>query len=120
MEVAIKEIENITVVEIVGDVDGKSAPEAQKQILPLIVPGGRILLDMTGVPYMSSAGLRMLLSAYRQATASKGYLVLVGLADEVRDTMSATGFLSYFITHPTVETGLEELRNASGTIWNQS
>ena len=44
-------------------------------------------MNMGGVPYMSSAGLRMLLLVYRQVMGKKGCVVLVGLNDEIRDTM---------------------------------
>ena len=50
---------------------------------------------MSGVEYMSSAGLRMLLSMYRQISRQNGGIVLVGLAEEIKDTMSVTGFLNF-------------------------
>ena len=100
----------MTVVEIAGDIDGKTAPEVQQQVLSLVKSGGKILLDMTQVGYMSSAGLRMLLATYRQAESSDGHIVLVGLAEEIKDTMSMTGFLRFFTTHVTVEDGLAALK----------
>jgi anti-anti-sigma regulatory factor len=36
--------------------------------------------------------------------------VLVGLSEEILDTMSATGFLSFFIVQDTVEAGLAALK----------
>jgi anti-sigma B factor antagonist len=81
----------------------------QQQVLPLAQPGAKILLDMTQVPYMSSAGLRMLLSLYRQVAAKDGQLVLVGLVEQIKDTMSITGFLDFFTTCDTLESGLQTL-----------
>jgi anti-sigma B factor antagonist len=67
-------------------------------------------LDMSQVSYMSSAGLRMMLLLYLQAAGRDSKIALVGLSEEIEDTMSATGFLDYFTTRDTVEAGLEALR----------
>ncbi len=106
IEINIKTVEEIKVVELSGDIDANTAPDVQKQVVPLAEPGSKILMDMTNVPYMSSAGLRMLLSLYRQTQAKEGKLVLVGLSEELQDTMSVTGFLDLFITAETVESGI--------------
>jgi anti-sigma B factor antagonist len=65
---------------------------------------------MTEVPYMSSAGLRTLLSTYRQVTAKNGKLILVGLSEEIQDTMTVTGFLNFFKTSETVEEAVKALQ----------
>ncbi len=106
IEINIRTEEEIKVVEVIGDIDANTAPDVQKQVLPLAEPGSKILMDMTKVPYMSSAGLRMLLSLYRQTQAKEGKLVLVGLSEELQDTMSVTGFLDLFTTAETVESGI--------------
>jgi anti-sigma B factor antagonist len=103
-------LEQVTVVELVGDIDGSTASGVQSQVLPLAQAGGKMLLDMTQVPYMSSAGLRMLLSVYRQITAKDGQVVLVGLSEEIQDTMSITGFLDFFTARETLDAGLEALK----------
>lgn len=109
MEINIKTIDQVTIVEMAGELDGKTAPQAQEQVAPFTKAGGKIILDMTQVTYMSSAGLRMLLSMYRQLSSNDGRIALVGLAEELKDTMSITGFLSYFTTCDTLEAGLTEL-----------
>ncbi|MFM8320457.1 MAG: STAS domain-containing protein [Chloroflexota bacterium] len=96
----------IRVVSIQGDLDGATAPEAQAAILPLMEPGGRMLLDMSQVAYMSSAGLRMLLLMYRTINGKGGKVALVGLSEELADTMSLTGFLDFFTCFETLELGL--------------
>ena len=65
---------------------------------------------MSRVAYMSSAGLRVLLSTYRQARSNNALLLLSGLSEELRDTMSATGFLSFFVTYETLAGALESLK----------
>ena len=54
------------------------------------------VFDVTGVPYMSSAGFRLLLLIYRQVSLRGGKVAIVGLSEEIRDTMAVTGFLDFF------------------------
>ncbi len=106
MEINQKKLEDVKLVELSGDVDASTAPEVQKQVLPLAEPGSKIIMDMTNVPYMSSAGLRTLLTLYRRAAAENGKLVLLGLSEDLQDTMSVTGFLDFFSTSETLEDAL--------------
>ncbi|TDQ46900.1 STAS domain-containing protein [Actinorugispora endophytica] len=110
MEVKKRTVGEVTVVSVLGDLDGRSAPAAQDRLLGLIPSGGRVLIDMTGVPYMSSAGLRTMLLVYRRAQAVNGAIALAGVSPELRSVMSATGFLEFFTISDTVRRGIEELR----------
>jgi anti-sigma B factor antagonist len=109
MEINVKTVQGVTVVELVGELTWKSAPEAQAQILKQAQPGCRLILDMTRVPYMASAGLRLLLVVYRTIGSKGGQAVLVGLSPELRDTMTLTGFLEFFSHKDTLEAGVAEL-----------
>lgn len=106
MEIVDKQIGGVTVLEMVGEIDGSNAAEAQSRVTAHVAPGAALLLDMCGITYMSSAGLRMLLSTYRSVTGSGGRIVLVGLSEEIQDTMSATGFLGFFDCKSTVDDAL--------------
>jgi anti-sigma B factor antagonist len=98
MDIFIHNIDKVAVVEASGHLDSNTASEFEAKVLPLAHDGQRILLDMSGVDYMSSAGLRVLLLIYRQITDSAGHIVLTGLQDEIKDTMAITGFLDFFTT----------------------
>jgi anti-sigma B factor antagonist len=108
-EVTTATAENAKIVTLVGEIDGSTAPQAQEQILALSGRGVKVVLDMTGVTYMSSAGLRMLLLAYRTINGQGGKIVLVGLSSDLKDTMSVTGFLEFFTCADTLAAGLKEL-----------
>ncbi len=109
LDVSVSAVQHASVVTMSGELDGGSAPQAQEKIMALAEPQARVLLDMTGVSYMSSAGLRMLLLAYRTISAGGGRIALVGLSEELRDTMSMTGFLEFFACCDTVDAGLGAL-----------
>jgi len=110
MDVTRSVIDGITVITLSGELDGKTVPFAQEQIMPAFEPEGKVILELSQVSYMSSAGLRLMLLIHRQITALHGQLVLVGLAEDLQDTMSATGFLGYFTTRATLDEGLAALR----------
>ena len=62
---------------------------------------------------MSSAGLRMMLLIYRQVIGGGGRVVLVGLSEDIKDTMSVTGFLDFFTMHDHVDAGAGGTRSWS-------
>jgi anti-sigma B factor antagonist len=109
MDITIDDKKDVKVVRLVGDLDANSAPEAQAQIVPLAGSGAKIILDMSKVPYMSSAGLRMLLVLYRSIAGSGGKVVLVGLSNDIEDTMQLTGFLEFFDHYATLDEGIVAL-----------
>jgi anti-sigma B factor antagonist len=106
MEINISTAGEVAVVEITGEIEASAAAQIQEKVLALLKPGLKLLMDMTEVKFMSSAGLRLLLLLYRQVTGQGGQMVLVGLSEEIQDTMSATGFLSFFTIQNTVDAGL--------------
>ncbi len=110
MEINSRVVGQVTVVEIAGAIDTKSVVQAQEQLLPLVQPGIKLLLDMSQVSYMSSSGLRMLLSLYRQVSSNNGSIALADLSAESKDTMAVTGFLRYFTIYATVDEGLAAMR----------
>ncbi len=107
LEITINTVKEITVVGLIGEIDAGTAVTVQEKVIPLSVPGSQIILDMTTVAYMSSAGLRMLLSIYRHISGNKGQVILVGLSPELLDTMSMTGFLAYFTVQDTLDAGFQ-------------
>jgi anti-sigma B factor antagonist len=113
MDVTIRELDSVYVIELDGQLDGTTSPAVQEQIEALLQPGSQIALDLSKVTYMSSAGLRVLLVLARQVEATGSRLVLVGLLEEVRDTMSITGFLGFFRAYETLAEGLASLKAGS-------
>jgi anti-sigma B factor antagonist len=109
VEVTQSIVQDVNVVKLVGDLDGSNASTVQAQIMPLAVANVKMILDMSEVSYMSSAGLRMLLVMYRTINSKSGKVVLVGLSEDIQDTMSMTGFLGFFTYLETLDEGLKNL-----------
>ena len=110
MELQTKTVDEILVIEASGEIDANTAPDLLRAIEPLITPGCKILLDLTGVTFMSSAGLRTMVVIYRQVTASKSKIGLTGLSEDVKDTMEVTGFLRFFTVYETADAAIAGLK----------
>jgi len=102
---------SVTIVELAGDLDSVSAPVSRDELVQLASTGGRVLFDLSKTAYMSSAGLRVLLLVYREASGAGTTLALTGVPHMIRDVMAATGFLGFFTVADSVEAGLEELES---------
>ncbi len=109
MNIEVKAEGNIAIAIISGEIDSKTAPQAQEELLPVTGQYNKLVMDMSKVTFLSSAGLRTLLLLYRQTTAKNGKIVLVGLSEEIKDTMSMTGFLKFFVISDSLEEGLKSL-----------
>lgn len=94
--VEVAQREGFSLVTVSGAIDGKTAPEVQEQLRPVFDGAGNVVMDMSAVDYMSSAGLRLLLLIYRDFTARRRRLVLVGISPEIKAVMQHTGFLGFF------------------------
>ncbi|MEV8630494.1 STAS domain-containing protein [Streptosporangium sp. NPDC051023] len=86
----------VTTARIEGEITSTTASGVQERLLSLLGGAGRLLIDFSGVSYISSAGLRMLLILYRRAEQAGTGIALGGLSNEVQFVMSATGFLGFF------------------------
>jgi anti-sigma B factor antagonist len=109
MEIQCRIVQDIAVVELDGEITAHEAGEAQRKVLQIAESHANLILDLSRVPFMSSAGLRMLLVLYRTIHGRGGKVVLVGLSEDLQSTMSLTGFLDLLVHHQTLDAGLAAL-----------
>jgi anti-anti-sigma factor len=84
------------VIHVEGQVDSKTVSALRDYIDTELVESLPVVLDLTAVPFMSSAGLRTLLTLHRRTQEMGVALALVGIAPEIGETMKVTGFYDYF------------------------
>ena len=85
-----KDGSTLTVV-ISGRIDTSTAPEADAAINGSLDGIESLILDFSDVEYISSAGLRMLLSLQKKMM-KKGGMKLIGVNEDVNDVFEVTGF----------------------------
>lgn len=100
----------VTIIEMSGNLDANSSTQAQDEIMPFLKQGCRIVLNMSKCPYVSSAGLRLLLTIAKRLKAIEGRWCLAGLSDEIKDVMEMTGFSSFFETYKTINEAIEAVQ----------
>ena len=95
-----------------GRLDGASAPELEKRIAAAVDRGdARIVLDCAAMDYISSAGLRALLTGARQCQQKDGKLAICGLVPDCRSVLEVSGFLSILDCRDTRGAALEAVSN---------
>jgi anti-anti-sigma factor len=93
MEVKILEQNDEKVVAIEGRVDTVTVSELETIVSPLWeMPSMTLVFDCEKMEYISSSGLRIVLSAHKQVTAKGGKFILRNLTREVRSVIDLTGF----------------------------
>ncbi len=98
MEISVKPLKHVDIVSVTGRIDSATAPEFDNALKGLLERGRKkIVLDFTKLDYMSSAGLRAMLSALKAVKNGGGNLVLVNVNERVRDTLILVGFQSLFL-----------------------
>lgn len=91
MMVEIKKSAENTVVEIVGRLDTTTAPSLEKTLNEDMGETKNLILDLKGLEYISSAGLRVLLAAQKKMQ-KLGSMKLVNVCESVMEVFEITGF----------------------------
>jgi len=85
------------VLRLDGELDTASAPTVEPHLRALTsTPGQRIVLDVGGVSFMSSAGVRLLQVALRTSRANGGEIALAAVGPPIQRVLEQTGMLPLF------------------------
>ena len=96
MTIEIKKTEEETIIELVGRLDTITAPELDKTINEDIGDTKNLVLDVKGMEYISSAGLRVLLAAQKKMQKI-GSMNVTGVCEEVMEVFEMTGFADILV-----------------------
>jgi anti-anti-sigma factor len=91
MQIAETGAEGLVLAMPEGRLDTATAPEVEARLLALLARSG-VLVDMAGVRFVSSAGLRLLLKAAKTAKATGRAFAVCGLQPPVREVFEVSGF----------------------------
>ncbi len=109
MEVTKEKQGTALIVHISGRLDILNSKELGNELTAVIDEGNKYLvLEMSGLEYVSSSGLRVLLQARKSLKPVGGTVVLCAMTEFVRKVVETTGFGSIFKITPTPEAALAE------------
>lgn len=102
MEITTRTQGDFTILAIAGSLDSLTSPQAQ-QALDAVIAGGvrKLAVDFTKLDYVSSAGLRVMLSTAKQLMAKSGTLRTFGLNQTVREVFDISGFSTILAVYGT-------------------
>ena len=92
MTIEIKRTAEETVIELVGRLDTTTAPVLDETVSGDIGDTKDLVLDLKGLEYISSAGLRVLLGAQKKMQ-KVGTMKVINVCEEVMDVLEMTGFV---------------------------
>lgn len=102
METTSKKFKNCDMIVLNGRVDSATAHQLT-EALETITNNGRfkVVLDMGGLEYMSSAGFRALLAGQRVCKRyNRGEIVLAAVPERIREALELVGFIELFKIYP--------------------
>ena len=110
MQITVTRQDNVLIAVLTGRMDAMTTVEFDRWFAEQLTIGEtRFVLDMQGLEYISSAGLRSLLAAAKQIKAKNGSLQLCQLGGTVEEVFRISGFLAIFKTFGSVDEALKSL-----------
>ena len=97
MQISVKTADEVKVMEFKGNLDTQTSSDAQEQLTELIEKGEKkILVHFGKLEYISSAGLRVLLTAAKQLKPGGGEIRICSLNEVVKEVFDISGFITIF------------------------
>ncbi|MCX7966468.1 MAG: STAS domain-containing protein [Syntrophorhabdaceae bacterium] len=97
MEIKTRVEKAATVVTVKGRIDGVTAPQLENDLLELISRGvRRLIVNFEELDYISSAGLRTVLTVAKKLKSEQGSICFTGLKGAVEEVFKISGFYSLF------------------------
>ena len=110
MEAEVEEKGDVVVVRVNGRLDAASSPQLEKKINSIIDSGHfKLILNFSGVEYLSSSGMRLMLSVSKKLKHLEGKVVACSLNDEVMEVIKMAGFHQILELYPTEEESFSHL-----------
>lgn len=101
----------VKVIAVAGRLDGTTAPALGERLATSLgASSPKLLLELSQLDYISSAGFRVLLIAAKRAKECNGQVALSGVAGNVRHLFEISGFLGLFRVFGTRDEGVSALR----------
>lgn len=98
------------VTAIVGRLDSATSAAYEVELLNLLQDGRKaMILDLAGVDYLSSAGIRVLLLVFKRAAALKLALAIARPQAHVAEILEIAGLEDVISAHPSIEAAVQSV-----------
>lgn len=111
LQIDTEEKGSIVVLHLDGRLDATSAPRLEEVLNSHTEkPKCKVVLDFSRIDYLSSAGMRLLLSASKKAKGNEGTVAFCSLNDDVLEIIKMAGFERILHIYPTEQEALNQLK----------
>ncbi len=93
---------NVAVVTIGGRIDSETSPALDEALTKAVGDHAKLVLDLQGVEYMSSAGIRAIIKAVQALQTAGGELKLASIPETVNSILYTVGLNQKVNTYPTL------------------
>ncbi len=102
MDIHVSQLKRVTLMELTGRIDSTNANQLGDALNESIADGrNQLVLDLSGVEYMSSAGLREMVAALKQCRKGTGDVRLANPSDRVKEVLELAGLDTIFDIYDT-------------------
>jgi len=110
MEINQQDVDGIRIIGISGRIDATTSKDVEAALNASVDQNqSKIVIDLAGVEYISSVGLRVLLATLKKQRQKQGQLKLASLQPFVREVFEVTGFTKLFSIHPSRDDAVKSL-----------
>lgn len=106
----IKDGGGCVIMEISGEIDAHVAPQFDKKLKEALAQNPKVVLDVSGLSYIATAGLGALAASFNEATSGGGSIVLAGMIDKVKKVFDVMGFSKMY----TITASVDEAKTKLG------
>lgn len=107
MNIQDKQLNDLVIISITGNIDALTSSKLTMHIKEHITKGNvKLIADVKGVDYTSSAGLRVLLGAVKETRALNGDMRLANIQPNVQKVLALSGFTNILKIYPDVDSAV--------------
>lgn len=111
VQFTLQESKQKKIVRLQGKIDALSTPSLENRLVPLLEKERKILIDFSKVEYLSSAGMRLLLSATKKMKTKGGAIVFFGINDQISEIIKMAGFEKTLSIFPNETAALKMIKS---------
>jgi anti-sigma B factor antagonist len=103
MQISIRRVDNIAIVDVSGDIDLASSPEVRKALLHEVRDNRspRVVLNLSEVRYIDSSGVASLVEGLKASRDIGSRFILVGLSGPAREVLQLSRLVKVFEIYDT-------------------
>ncbi len=114
MELSDKQVDAVAVLVVNGRIEMTTADAFCERLLALLAGDHSLVIDFSGVDYISSAGLRALMVGAKQARAAGSRLAVAALQPVVLEIFQISRFDKLLPCHPSVDAAVAAVKSGTG------